>query len=222
VASGQKLDCKVIYVDPVFDIAIVKLEGAKFPSLRLAAIQTAQLGSTVVAIGTPSNGFQNSVSRGIISGIGVMKDKPGLWIQTDAALNPGNSGGPLLNGHGDVVGINTTKEFLSDDGRALQGLGFALSSSDLITVLQRFSPNTVQTEGKQGSPDGKGRVLILADVEGADIYINGKLVGETPGTFVLPSSRYQIEVKNQDGQVWTRDIEVLDESDVTLRARLTK
>ncbi len=222
VATGRSFQCKVVFVDPLLDIALLKLEGAGFPKLRLAAIQTVQPGSSVIAIGTPSNGFQNSVSKGIISGIGVMKNEPGLWIQTDSALNPGNSGGPLLNGFGDVVGINTKKDFLSNDGRILQGIGFALSSSDLIAVVQRFFPNIAQMEGNQEPHVGKGRVSIAADLEGADIYIDGKFVGETPATFVLPSGQHQIEVKGPDGHVWTRDLEVLDDSDVKLKAGRTK
>jgi S1-C subfamily serine protease len=221
-ATGQSFQCKVVFEDTVLDIALLKLEGSEFPNLRLAAIQTIQLGSTVVAIGSPSNGFQNSVSKGIISGIGVMKNQPGLWIQTDAALNPGNSGGPLLNELGDVVGINTKKEFLSSDGRALQGLGFALSSSDLLGIVQRFFPHLTQLEGNEESHTGKGRVSIVTDLEGADIFMDGKFVGETPATFVLSSGKHQIAVKNQDGGVWSRELELLDESDVKLTARLTK
>jgi S1-C subfamily serine protease len=221
VANGQTFHCKVVYVDPILDIGLLKLDGTGFPKLRLAAIQTVQPGSTVVAIGTPSNGFQNSVSRGIISGIGLMKNQSGLWIQTDAALNPGNSGGPLLNASGDVVGINTKKEFLSNDGRILQGIGFALSSSDLVSVVQKFFPNVTQMEGTQERL-GTGHISVVADVEGADIYIDGKLVGETPGKFVLPSGKHQIEVQGEDGQAWTRDLEVLDDSDVNLRPKLTR
>lgn len=220
-ANGQTVDCKVVYVDPILDIALLKLDGSGFPKLRLAAIQTVQPGSTVLAIGTPSNGFQNSVSRGVISAIGVMKNQPGLWIQTDAALNPGNSGGPLLNGFGDVVGINTKKEFLSNDGRVLQGISFALSSSDLLGVVQKFFPNVTKAEGT-GQNVGTGHISIVADVEGADIHIDGKLVGETPAKFVLPSGKHQIEVQNEEGQVWTRELEVLDNSEVSLRARLSR
>ena len=222
VANGQDMECKVVYMDSVLDIALLKLDGANFPKLRIAAIQTVQPGSTVIAIGTPSNGFQNSVSRGVISGIGTMKNEPGLWIQTDTALNPGNSGGPLLNSFGDVVGINTKKEFFSSDGRALQGMGFALSSSDLLAVIRRFFPNIMQTGSNQEPHAGKGRVSITSDIEGSDIYIDGKMVGETPATFTLPSGTHHIDVKEQGEQVWERDLEVLDDSDVRLKAKLTK
>ncbi len=221
-AAGQTFQAKVVYVDPTLDIALIKLEGSGFPQLRLAATQTVQPGSTVVAMGTPSKGFQNSVSRGIVSGIGSMKNEPGLWIQTDTAINPGNSGGPLLNATGDVVGITTQKQFLSGDGRPLQGIGFALSSSDLLTVVQHFFPNVTQTQATQEQHAGKGRVSIVADVEGADVYIDGKLVGETPATFTLTAGLHKVEVKDQNGQSWQRDLEVLDDSDVKLSAKLVK
>lgn len=220
--NGQTFQSKVVYVDSSLDIALLKLEGAGFPQLRLAATQTVQPGSTVVAIGTPSKGFQNSVSKGVVSGIGPMKTEPGLWIQTDTAINPGNSGGPLLNTAGDVVGITTQKQFLSGDGRPLQGIGFALSSSDLLTVVMKFFPNVTQIQGSQALHTGKGKVTIVADIEGADVYIDGKLVGETPATFALASGQHRVEVKDQTGQSWQRDLEVLDDSEVKLSAKLLK
>jgi S1-C subfamily serine protease len=218
--NGQTFSAKVIYVDATLDIALLKLEGSGFPQLRLAAAQTVQPGSTVIAIGTPSKGFQNSVSKGIVSGIGSMKSEPGMWIQTDTAINPGNSGGPLLNAAGDVVGITTQKEFLSGDGRPLQGIGFALSSSDLLTLVQKFFPNVTQIQAITEQHAGKGRVSVVADVDGADVYIDGKLVGETPATFSLGSGPHKVEVRDQNGQSWQRDLEVLDDSDVKLTAKL--
>jgi S1-C subfamily serine protease len=220
--NGQSFQAKVVYVDPSLDIALLKLDGSGFPQLRLALTQTVQGGSAVVAIGSPSKGFQNSVTKGIVSGIGQMKSEPGLWIQTDTAINPGNSGGPLLNGAGDVVGITTQKQFLSGDGRPLQGIGFALSSSDLLSVLQKFFPNVTQVQAAQEQRKGKGHVSITADIESADVYIDGKFVGNAPATFTLPSGTHKIEVKDQTGGVWQRDLEVLEDSDVKLTAKLLK
>jgi S1-C subfamily serine protease len=220
--NGQTFQAKVVYVDPSLDIALLKLDGGAFPQLRLASTQTVQAGSSVIAIGSPSKGFQNSVTKGIVSGIGQMKSEPGLWIQTDAAINPGNSGGPLLNGAGDVVGITTQKQFLSGDGRPLQGIGFALSSSDLLVVLQKFFPYVTPVQSGQEQHKGKGHVSIAADIDGADIYIDGKFVGNAPGTFTLSSGSHKIEVKDQSGGIWFRDMEVLEDSDVKLVAKLLK
>jgi len=220
--NGQSFQSKVVYVDPSLDIALLKLEGSDFPQLRIAPTQTVQSGSTVIAIGTPSKGFQNSVTKGIVSGIGPMKSEPGLWIQTDTAINPGNSGGPLLNGAGDVIGITTQKQFLSGDGRPLQGIGFALSSSDVLAVLQRFFPNVTQVQVSEERRKGKGHVAVSADAEGAEIFIDGKFVGNAPGSFTLSSGPHKIEVKDQNGGTWQRDLEVLEDSEVKLAARLTK
>lgn len=221
-ANGQSFQSKVVYVDPTLDIALLKLEGSGFSHLQLAEASTIHLGSTVIAIGTPSKGFQNSVTKGIVGGIGAMKGEPGNWIQTDAAINPGNSGGPLLNDNGEVVGITTMKPFVSGDGRPLQGIGFALSSVDLIAVLRRFYPNASIASNAQLEHKGKGRVSISADVDGADIYIDGKFVGNAPATFTLSVGSHKIEIKGQNAAIWQRDLEVLEDGDVKLRAVLAK
>ena len=127
-----------------------------------------------------------------------------------------------MNAAGDVVGITTQKQFLSGDGRPLQGIGFALSSSDLLAVLQKFFPNVTQVQGGQEQRKGKGRVSVAADIEAADIYIDGKFVGNAPATFSLASGPHKIEVKDQSGGIWQRDLEVLEDSDVKLAAKLLK
>jgi S1-C subfamily serine protease len=220
--NGQSFQADVVYIDPKLDIALLKLIGSGFPQLTLAATQAVQPGSTVIAIGSPSRGFQNSVTKGIVSGVGPMPGESGLWIQTDAAINPGNSGGPLLNEAGDVVGITTLKSFLSSDGRPLQSIGFALSSSDLLSVLQKFFPNVSQSQSNAAVNGGTGRVSVASDVEGADIYIDGKFVGSSPAVFNLSAGSHDVEVKDQNGHSWHRELEVLQDSDVKLDANLLK
>jgi S1-C subfamily serine protease len=249
--NGQTFNAQVIYVDPKLDIALIKLDGSGFPQLTLAAAQSIQRGSTVVAIGSPSQGFANTVTKGIVSGIGPMGGEPGSWIQTDAAINPGNSGGPLLNEAGDVVGITSQKRFISADGRPLEGIGFALSSSDLLKVLKKFypevAPDTISPAGQP--PDGAdtassvapaaaaaaapapnrsesiqrtGRITFSSDVDGADIYIDGKFVGSAPAVLNLPAGSHTVELKDQNGHTWQRDLDVLQNSDVRLDATLLK
>jgi S1-C subfamily serine protease len=222
--NEQRFQAKVVYVDTALDVALLKLTGdAEFPRLKLADLGSIQAGSSVIAIGSPSTGFQNSVTKGVVGGIGPMRGEPGTWIQTDAAINPGNSGGPLINSTGEVIGITTQKHFVSNDGRPLQGIGFALSSNDLLSVLSRFYPNlTVAPTSQQPTPRGKGKVSVSADLDGADIFIDGKFVGNAPAVFSLSSGPHRIEVKGPGGAEWSRDLEVLEDSEVSLKALLRK
>ncbi|MGC9971690.1 MAG: trypsin-like peptidase domain-containing protein [Bryobacteraceae bacterium] len=221
--NGQSFQAKVVYVDTALDIALLKLEGTDFPRLQLADTGSIQPGSPVVAIGTPSKGFQNSVTKGVVGGIGPMPGEPGTWIQTDASINPGNSGGPLLNSAGEVVGVTTQKPFVSNDGWPLQGIGFAISSNDLLSVLGRFYPNmTVAGTAQASDHRGKGKISITADLDGADIFIDARFVGNAPAVFSLPTGLHRIEVRGPNGAEWHRDLEVLEDSDVSLRALLRK
>jgi len=221
--NGQNFNAKVEYIDQKLDIALLRVEGTNFPHLSLADLSTVQPGSSVIAIGSPSQGFENTITKGIVSAIGPMPNEPGTWIQTDAAINPGNSGGPLLNSSGEVVGINTQKPFVSSDGRPLQGIGFALSGSDLLTVLQRFFPTISQLPATNPAEDKNtesGKVTISADVENADVYVDGKFVGNVPSTLTLSAGAHKIEVKAPDRTSWERDLEVMNDSSVNLKAVL--
>jgi S1-C subfamily serine protease len=112
----------LIGYDPDFDIALLKISGSYHP-LTLGDSDDVQVGERVIAIGNPL-GLGFSVTQGIVSGVHRRElNNPAAYIQTDAALNPGNSGGPLINKKGEVIGINNFKV-----GSA-EGLGFALESN---------------------------------------------------------------------------------------------
>lgn len=133
VTSGQKMiQADFIGYDSTWDIALLKIPG-DYERLRLADSDDIQIGEKVIAIGNPL-GLSFSVSEGIVSG----KDRTGennlpAYIQTDAALNPGNSGGPLINKEGKVIGINN---FKVEGG---EGLGFALESDYIISAVNEIS-----------------------------------------------------------------------------------
>lgn len=220
-ANGQKFNARVEYIDQNMDLALLKLEGVNFSHLTVADLSTVRPGSSVIAIGTPSQGFQNTVTQGIVSAIGPMSDEPGTWIQTDTAINPGNSGGPLLNSSGEVIGITTQKRFESSDRRPLQGIGFALSSQDLLSVLRRFYPNMTTRPPSPSSPrTGSAALLVSSDTDSADIFIDDKFVGNTPSTLTLPSGTHTVRVQAANRTAWTREIELLRDSNVNLRATL--
>lgn len=137
LAGGVELTADVAYIDDNLDIALLKVEGVNFPHLTLADTATVRQGQDVLAVGNPGQAMLFSVTKGIVSGIDEFpKAGQGTWIQTDAQLNPGNSGGPLVNMQGEVVGIATSRPA----GGTTTGIGFALSASDLMRVLHNFYP----------------------------------------------------------------------------------
>src|SRR6266850_572762 len=142
LSGGQQVEAKVVYIDAELDIALAKVESPSaqidFPHLALADAASIRQGESVLAIGNPGDAMLFSVTKGIVSAVGKFPNAgQGTWNQTDAPINPGNSGGPLLNTRGEVIGINTLKLVRKN----ANGIGFALSSSDLLEVLRRFYPN---------------------------------------------------------------------------------
>jgi S1-C subfamily serine protease len=144
--DGRTFEGKVVGVDSVTDVAVVKIPGNKLPTVRLGNSQNLIPGQWAIAIGNPL-GLDNTVTIGIISAtdrtsaqVGV-PDKRVSFIQTDAAINPGNSGGPLLNAQGEVIGVNTA---IRADA---QGLGFAIP----IETAARIA-NELFTKGRVEHP----------------------------------------------------------------------
>ena len=219
LSDRREMEGNVVYADETLDFALVKIDGKDFPFLPLSDISQASPGETVVAIGNPGGGMPDTITKGILSAIGPDPfGAPGTWLQTDAAINPGNSGGPLLNGQGEVLGINT-KVPLSKSKSAevqLQGIAYALSARDVIDVLKKFYPS--EMEHAASPPDGNGTVAVDSAVAGADIYVDGKLVGETPSTLRLTAGPHRVEVRTADQPTWERDLDVSKDSQVTLRA----
>jgi len=131
------LDAELIGYSGELDVALLKISG-NFDSIKLADSDEVQIGEKVIAIGNPL-GLQFSVSEGIVSAV----NRPGLtnikaYIQTDAALNPGNSGGPLINKKGEAIGINN---FKVGGG---ESLGFALESNKIKEVVNEISQKTLK------------------------------------------------------------------------------
>ncbi|MBN8561351.1 MAG: trypsin-like peptidase domain-containing protein [Leptolyngbya sp. UWPOB_LEPTO1] len=129
--DGSIVNGRVLRRDSVADAALVKLEGemSEVAGLPICHTDRVRVGQSVVAIGNPLS-FSNSVTQGIVSGF--RRNASRSLIQTDTAVNPGNSGGPLLNRDGKVIGIVTEK--IASEG--IEGLGFALPIGE---VLQRLN-----------------------------------------------------------------------------------
>lgn len=140
--DGQKYEAKKIYRDPVLDLAIVKIDGSDLKPLELGDSSKLRVGQTVIAIGNALGRFTNTVTTGVVSGLGraVIAGDPLAGfaerledlIQTDAAINPGNSGGPLLNSAGQVIGVNVATT------EGAQNIGFAVPINSVKQIVDEF------------------------------------------------------------------------------------
>ncbi len=146
LSNNKTYQAEVIAKDPLLDLALLKIDAQDLPALPLGNSEKLKVGQTVIAIGNALTEFENTVTRGIISGIGREIRAGGVngnvkvidkAIQTDAAINPGNSGGPLLNLKGEVIGINTA---VSRQG---QLVGFAIPINQVKSTI-----NSVVENGK--------------------------------------------------------------------------
>jgi serine protease Do len=158
--DGKKYSAKVLARDTIRDLAILKVEGGPFPTLKLGDSDKLQIGQTVIAIGNALGEFRNTVSVGVISGLGrtVTASGGGIIetmedvIQTDAAINRGNSGGPLLNLKGEVIGVNFAM------AAGAENIGFAIPINKAKKVIEQ-----VKKMGKIVFPFLGVRYVIITD-----------------------------------------------------------
>ncbi len=142
-ADGSEREAHIVGTDPFSDLAVLRVSG-KVPGVAvLGNSDVLKPGETVIAIGSPLGAFRNTVTVGVVSATGraidtgrgyVMED----LIQTDAAINHGNSGGPLVNLAGEVVGINTLIVRNGGNGDVAEGLGFAIPSNTVRAVAEQI------------------------------------------------------------------------------------
>jgi len=134
-SSGLSLRAEIIEFDKFNDIALLKIQGEGFKSLPLLTDENeASLGTEVITIGTPAEiELGQSIARGIISGKRKIEER--IYLQTDISISPGNSGGPLLNSKGEILGI-IQKKIVGD---AIEGIGFAVPTQKVMEVLNLIS-----------------------------------------------------------------------------------
>jgi serine protease Do len=167
LSNGKKYYAQVIGRDPLNDLAVIKIFDKNLPFIELGDSDKMPIGSTVIAIGNVLGKYDNTVTKGIISGLGRTvegSDQAGNVesldnvIQTDAEINPGNSGGPLIDLNGKVIGINVA---IDQSG---QSIGFAIPINDAKTVIQ-----SVREIGRIVRPRlGIRYTMLDADIAGAN------------------------------------------------------
>lgn len=180
--DGRKFKAEILAVHPTDDLALIKIKTDNLPTLILGDSDKVKLGQFVIAIGNALGEFQNTVSFGVVSGLrrsitasddeGNVERLEGL-IQTDAAINYGNSGGPLINIKGEVIGVNTAI------AGGAENIGFAIPISRVKKMVEE-----VRTKGKIEVPFlGVYYILINEDVQrklnlpvdyGAYLYLEDK------------------------------------------------
>jgi serine protease Do len=204
--SNRKYSASVLGRDSANDIAFIKVEGlpASVPPAKLADSSRVKVGDKVLAIGNALGEFQNTVTSGIVSGIGrpiEISDENGEsfeslfnLIQTDAAINPGNSGGPLVNMNGEVIGINTAIV------RDAQGLGFSIPINDAKALIAQVEQN-----GNLGERAYLGvRYVNLTDSISEDLNLQVK-----EGALVYDARGQAIELNSPAATAGLRQYDVI-------------
>ena len=148
LTDKREFKAKVVGVDKLTDVAVLKIDGKDLPTVKIGSTKNSNVGDWVVAIGSPF-GFDNTVTAGIISAKSRALPDEGYvpFLQTDVAINPGNSGGPLFNLNGEVVGINS--QIYSRSG-GYQGLSFAIPIDVAMGIEQQLLDKGKVSRGRLG------------------------------------------------------------------------
>jgi len=203
----QYTDGQVISRDPVNDIAFIRIKASGLPAAQLGDSSNVKVGQKVVAIGNALGQFQNSVTEGIISGVSreiAAGDETGTAsevlqnvFQTDAAINSGNSGGPLVNLAGQVIGMNTAVA-----SQNAQNIGFAIPINDIKNDI-----SSVKSQGKIVRPYlGVRFVALTKDVATSNnLSVNSGawLQSDSSGSAVVPGSPAE-KAGLKDGDIITK------------------
>ena len=188
--DGQLYDAVVVGVDPVGDVALIKMIGRDdFPFAKMADSDKVRLGDWCFAVGNPfllATDFQPTVTYGIVSGVHRYQYPAGTLleyadcIQTDASINPGNSGGPLFNANGDLIGVNGRGSF-EKRGRVNVGVGYAISINQIKHFLGYLHSGRYLDHATLGAnmvTDENGAVVVSNIIESSDAYRRGLRYGD--------------------------------------------
>ena len=197
--DGTQYDAKVLGADSSLDLAVLKIDGSNLPYLSFADSDQVQVGDLAVAIGNPlGSEFANTVTDGIVSGIDrqISSESGNIgYIQTNAAINNGNSGGALLNGQAQLIGINSLK-VSSNSMYDVEGMGFAIPSNtvlDFVNSVKDGSNTNTSTKkawvgitgysldedlAHQVGIDQTSGILVAGVTEGGPAYTAGIRMGD--------------------------------------------
>lgn len=186
LTDKREFKAKIVGMDKRTDVAVVKIEAAKLPAVAIGDVSKLKVGEWVMAIGTPF-GLDNTVTAGIVSAKARDTGEEIRFIQTDVAVNPGNSGGPLINMRGEVVGINS--QILSRSG-GFMGISLSIPIDDAIKVADQLRTGGKVVRGRIGV--GIGPVTKdVAESIGLGKALGALVQSVEPGT---PADKAGLEV----------------------------
>ena len=164
LASGKTISAKVVGKDSTSDLAVLSIDSKYVTqTASFGDSSSLQSGQTVIAIGSPEGSeYASTVTQGIISSPSrtiTYNSNQMTVIQTDAAINSGNSGGALVNSDGQVIGINSMKLSSSSSGDSVEGMGFAIPSNEVVTIV-----NQLVKKGKITRPQLGIKVAAIAEL----------------------------------------------------------
>ena len=167
-SSGRLFGGQLVGLDTETDLAVIKIDAQGLPALTFGDSDEIRTGQIVLAVGSPL-GFENSVSLGVVSSVArqLEPESPMVYLQTDAAINPGSSGGPLVDLQGRLIGINT---LIASRSGGSQGIGFAAPSNIVRTVYDQ-----IKTTGKVR----RGDIGVRAQTIGPALAVGLKLVRDS-------------------------------------------
>ncbi|MBP5166929.1 MAG: trypsin-like peptidase domain-containing protein [Oscillospiraceae bacterium] len=165
--NGSKYDAEIVCGEEKNDVAMLKIDASDLPTVTLGDFDSLRVGETVYTIGNPLGELTYTMTKGIVSAlersIAIETDEVINMFQTDAAINKGNSGGPVFNSRGEVIGIVSAKYSKS----GVEGLGFAIPINDAIKIL-----DDLRQYGYV-----RGRPLLGITVANANIYVSPDIYG---------------------------------------------
>jgi len=214
LTDRREFTAKVVGADKRTDIALIKIEAKSLPAIEFSSKAAVRRGEWVVAIGSPF-GFENSVSAGVVSGTqrALPNGQMVPFIQTDVAVNPGNSGGPLINTAGQVVGVNS--QIYSRSG-GYMGLSFAIPAAVAVSITDQLKAHGKVQHGRLGI-GVQGLNQTLAQSFGLE-DANGALVGNVEKDSPAAKAGFKSGdvIRKIDGKA------VTDSTDITSRIGNTK
>ena len=218
VSAGDEYEATIIGSDSVNDVALLKVDASGLPAVKIGSSDKLAIGDMVCAIGNPLGSLTATLTVGYVSGKDrqVTTDNSTInMIQTDAAINSGNSGGPLFNMYGEVVGITSAKySGTTSSGASIEGISFAIPIDDVMSIISDLQ--------EYGYVTGAYLGVTVQDTDAAAAKLYGMPTGAYVSSVVDGGSADRAGVQPKDIIIGLGDIEVTNRTELTRALRRFK